>query len=72
MRYTGWTVPTYNQSQQQYGYAAGQPGYNMNSYPQGQGPQAYQGAPGAPQNSGAAYYDASQPAGAGSNPWRRR
>jgi len=54
VRYTGWTVPSYNQSQQQYGYSTGQQGaYDMNNYPQqGQYPQqqqqggySYQGPP---------------------------
>jgi hypothetical protein len=66
VRYTGWTVPTYNQSQQQYGYTDN--AYNMNNNPQGQYPQqSYQGAPatgyaaptGAP-GGGPAYYDATQ------------
>ena len=63
VRYTGWTVPTYNQSQQQYGYT-GQQGYNMNVPPQ----HSYQGAP-MPQPAGqpTAYYDASQSAGQGSS-----
>jgi hypothetical protein len=53
MRYTGWTVPSYNQSQAQYGYATqqqggayGQNAYNMNSYPP-YGQQGGQGAQGA-------------------------
>jgi hypothetical protein len=40
MRYTGWTVPSYHQSQQQYGHATnqlgaygGQNAYQMNNYP---------------------------------------
>lgn len=71
MRYTGWTVPTYNQSQQQYGYD--QNAYNMG--PQGQGGQyAYQGQPqgeplggpnAGPVNNGPAYYDATQTANQG-------
>ena len=73
VRYTGWTVPSYNQSQQQYGYSSGQQGaYDMNNYPQqGQYPQqqggySYQGPPNAsPQGPGAAgnnpaYFDATQ------------
>src|SRR5271155_3777874 len=61
VRYTGWTVPTYNQSQQQYGYTNGQNSYNMNSSPQGQ--TSYQGAPqygNQAETTGPAYYDASQ------------
>lgn len=73
VRYTGWTVPTYNQSQQQYGYATDN--HNMNNYsqqpqaPYSSGNQAYQGQPGytAGQDygnnaaqSGPAYYDATQ------------
>ena len=52
VRYTGWTVPSYNQSQQQYGYPTGQQGaYDMNNYPQQgpypqqQGTYSYQGQP---------------------------
>lgn len=46
VRYTGWTVPSYNQSQQQYGHTNNQ-GYDMNNYPQqGQYQQtSYQGQP---------------------------
>ena len=63
VRYTGWSVPSYTQSQQQYGYTD-QPGYPMNPpqgpyqpYPSAQGygnpqPQNGQTAPG--------YYDASR------------
>ena len=74
MRYTGWTVPSYNQSQQQYGYTANQ-GYDMNAYPQqGQyGQTSYQGAPqynqtpygNDPTVNQPAYYDASASANAG-------
>src|SRR2546423_959752 len=46
VRYTGWTVPAYNQPQTQYGYTGNQ-GYDMNNYPQqGQYQQtSYQGQP---------------------------
>jgi hypothetical protein len=72
VRYTGWTVPTYNQSQQQYGYTDN--AYNMNNNPQGQYPpgqyaqQSYQGAPatGAPGGT-PAYYDATQTGAPGGN-----
>lgn len=70
VRYTGWTVPAYNQSQQQYGYTSDQNAYNMNNYPQGQyppgqNPPAQQGqysyqAPQQVGNDGAVYYDATQ------------
>jgi len=76
VRYTGWTVPNYNQSQQQYGYTTGQQGaYDMNNYPQqGQYPQqqgglSYQGPPSVPYASPPApgvggntpvYFDATQ------------
>jgi hypothetical protein len=71
VRYTGWTVPTYNQSQQQYGYPENT--YNLNNNPHGQYPagqyaeQSYQGPP-APAAYGApagapAYYDATQTGG---------
>src|SRR5271154_7217254 len=76
VRYTGWTVPTYNQSQQQYGYADN--AYNMNNNPQGQYPpgqyaqQSYQGGPSTdyPAPTGApggapVYYDASQTSAGG-------
>lgn len=71
VRYTGWTVPSYNQSQQQYGYTGNQ-GYDMNTYPQ-QGPYqqtSYQGQPQAPYNgtnpNTPAYFDASVSQGTGS------
>jgi hypothetical protein len=69
VRYTGWTVPSYNQSQQQYGYTNNQ-GYDMNNYPQ-QGPYQQTSYQGQPQYNSApygnetaadnrpAYYDAS-------------
>ena len=65
VRYTGWTVPTYNQSQQQYGYTNDQNTYNMNNYPQAsvppaeQGQYSYQGPPQV-ESGGPAYYDATQ------------
>jgi Chitin synthesis regulation, resistance to Congo red len=68
MRYTGWTVPSYNQSQAQYGYptnqqggAYGQNAYNMNSYPP-YGQQGAQGAQGAYGQQG--QYNYSQPTNA--------
>lgn len=45
LRYTGWTVPSYSQSQQQYGYTTDQNAYNMNNYPPGRGQYSYQGQP---------------------------
>lgn len=73
VRYTGWTVPSYNQSQQQYGYTGGpqQGAYDMNNYPQQapytqqQGGYSYQGQPqtqysSPPPAANAAYYDATQ------------
>ena len=76
VRYTGWTVPTYNQSPQQYGYTNDQNAYNTNTYPQGpyppgqypptqQGQYSYQGPPQAG-NTGPAYYDATQTSAEGS------
>jgi hypothetical protein len=72
VRYTGWTVPTYNQSQQHYGYTNDQNAANMNNYPQdsyppGQYPPAQQGAYSyqGPAPAGPAYYDATQTAGQG-------
>ena len=80
VRYTGWTVPTYNQSQQQYGYTPNQNAYGMNNYPPGQYPPgqqpqySYQGqqqygnqAPPV-QSDGPAYYDATQNGGQGTCP----
>jgi Chitin synthesis regulation, resistance to Congo red len=72
-RYTGWTVPTYNQSQQQYGYTGGQNSYNMNNYPSGpnqysQGQYNYGTEPQYGNNAATrapAYFDASQPGAAG-------
>lgn len=57
-RYTGWTVPMYNNPQQQYNYPNT---YNMNSYPQGQG-GSYQGQPqhGDYENNAPVYYDATR------------
>lgn len=72
VRYTGWTVPTYNQSQQHYGYTNDQNAHNMNNYPQGQGqyppgqyPPAQQGqynyqGPQQVDSDGPAYFDATQ------------
>jgi len=71
MRYTGWTAPSYGQSQQQYGYT-GDP-VNMGNYPQQSG-QAYYGnqgpAGGAPYGyrengdaNTAGYYDATRTEG---------
>jgi hypothetical protein len=68
MRYTGWTVPSYNQSQAQYGYPTNQPGgqnaYQMNNYPPYGQPGA-QGAQGAYGQQG--QYNYSQPTNAPTN-----
>ena len=59
MRYTGWTIPSYNQSQQQYSYTQNQNSYPISGYPQqGQSGQypPYQGQ-----------YNYSQPARAGND-----
>jgi hypothetical protein len=65
VRYTGWTHPTYSQSQQQYGYTTDQNAYNMNNYPQQdqnnyQGQPQYNGTTGPYANDGPAYYDATK------------
>ena len=76
VRYTGWTVPTYNQSQQQYGYD--QNAYNMNNYAQQGGQPSYQGQPqyenhdfgtvdGGNNAPGPTYYDATQTGAPGSS-----
>jgi hypothetical protein len=65
VRYTGWTVPSYNQSQQQYGYTGNT--YNMGNYPQQGQAQGYYGGqvipgggPGYNSGTANAYYDATR------------
>lgn len=70
VRYTGWTVPSYGQPQQQYGYTTDQYAYDMNNYPQGQrqygqGQGDNQGPYGNNQGNAPAYYDVTQTGGQG-------